>query len=261
MKKSSLIVSIAGVVALILPLSLMAQDEEEGQGPLTDVWFVVPNRGMEAQFTEAMAAHMAFRAEAGEMRTWQAYTVAVGRDITPFQFRSCCFEWADLDAYAAENEAKGLVANFNENVGQYVDHFHHYLERVDWDNSNWPDGEVDGPFYAVTSWPIKQGAGPGAEEARKKLSDVALNQGWAEAGHNWVWLTRIGGKPMVQVVTSKKNYADFEPSKPSFFEFVTEQLGAEEAGAVFSQFGSGFSSSDYTIWRHDESLSTPVQDE
>ena len=66
---------------------------------------------------------------------------------------------------------------------------------------------------------------------------------------------------MVQIVNSKKNYADFEPPKPSFFEFLTEQLGAEEAGAMFSQFGSGFTSSDYTIWKHDASLSTPSDDE
>ncbi len=63
MKKSSLIVSIAAMAGLILPLSLLAQDEEEGQGPLADVWFVVPKRGMEAQFSEAMAAHIAFRAD------------------------------------------------------------------------------------------------------------------------------------------------------------------------------------------------------
>ena len=261
MKKTSLIVSIAAMAGLILPLSLLAQDEEEGLGPLSDVWFVVPKRGMEAQFSEAMAAHIAFRAEAGESRTWQAYTVAVGRDITPFQFRSCCFEWADLDAHGPEDLEKGLGANFNENVDQYVEHYHHYLERNDWENSYWPDEGTDGPYYGVTSWTVKQGAGPGSEVARKKLSEVALNQGWAEAGHNWIWLSRIGGKPMVMVVTSKADYADMAPSEPSFFEWVGEQLGAEEAGAVFAQFGSGFAGSDYTIWRHNENLSSPSDDE
>ena len=263
MKKTSLIVSIAGVAALMLPFGLLA-DSHEGameRGPITDIWYVVPKRGMEAQFSEAMAAHMAFRAEAGESRDWQAYRVVVGHEINPIRFRACCFEWADLDAFQAEDEEKGLGANFNENVDQYVDHYHHYLERVDWENSHWPDGETDGPFYGVTSWTIKQGAGPGSEEARKKLSEVALHQGWAEAGHNWVWLTRIGGKPVIQVVTSKANYADMAPTEPSFFKFVTEQLGADEAAAVFAQFGGGFTSSDYKIWRYDESLSSPSDDE
>ncbi len=263
MKKSSLIVSLAGIAALMLPFGLLA-DSHEGamdRGPITDIWYVVPKRGMEAQFAEAMTAHIAFRADAGETQGWQAYRVVAGHDISPIAFRRCCFEWADLDAFEAESAEKGLDANFSENVDQYVDHYHHYVERIDWENSHWPDGEIDGPFYGVTSWTVKQGAGPGTEEARKKLSDVALNQGWSEAGHNWVWVTRIVGKPIVQVVTSKKNYADFEPSKPSFFEFVTEQLGAEEAGAVFGQFGSGFTGSDYTIWKYDASLSTPSDDE
>jgi hypothetical protein len=261
MKKSSLIVSLAGVAALMLPFGLLA-DSHEGaieRGPISDIWYVVPKRGMEAQFAEAMQAHVAFRAEAGETQGWQAYRVVAGHDISPIAFRKCCFEWADLDAYEAENAEKGLTANFNENVDQYVDHYHHYLERIDWENSNWP--ENDGPFYRVTTWTVKQGAGPGTEEARKKLSDVALNQGWADADHNWVWLSRIVGKPITQIVSSYENYADMAPTEPSFFEFVTEKLGAEEAAAVFSNFGSGFTSADITIWKYDASLSTPSDDE
>jgi len=75
MKKSSLIVSLAGVAALMLPFGVLA-DSHEGamdQGPITDIWYVVPKRGMEAQFTEAMQAHMAFRADAGE--TWTSTSI------------------------------------------------------------------------------------------------------------------------------------------------------------------------------------------
>jgi len=261
MKKSSLIVSIAGIAALILPLSLLAQDQEEEQGPLADVWVVVAKRGMEAQFSEAMKAHMAFRAEAEEMRDWQAYRVVVGHHLNLIQFRSCCFDWADLDAHEAEDAEKGLSANFNENVDQYVDHYHHYLERNDWENSHWPDEGTDGPYYGVTSWTVKQGAGPGPNEARKKLSEVALNEGWAEAGHNWFWLSRVGGKPMTLIVNSFESFADMAPPEQSFIEFVTEKLGAEEAGAVIAQFGAGFTSSDYTVWKYDESLSSASDDE
>ena len=66
---------------------------------------------------------------------------------------------------------------------------------------------------------------------------------------------------MVMIVASKANYADMQPSEPSFFEFVTEQLGAEEAGATFAQFGAGFTGSDYTVWKYDENLSSPSDDE
>ena len=196
-----------------------------------------------------------------DSREWIAYTVEIGHNRNLVQFRSCCFNWADQDAYEAEEDEKGFNANWNENVDQYVDHYHRYFERIDWENSNWPDEGTDGPYYGVTSWTVKQGAGPAANQARIKLSDVALNQGWSEAGRNWLWLQRIGGKPMTAVVTSFSSYADMEPPEQSFFEFVGEKLGAEEAAAVFGAFGSGFTSSDYTVWLYNEAMSSPSDDE
>ena len=116
MKKVSFIVSVA---ALLLPIGALADaHEEEAPAPLHDVWWVVPKKGMEAEFVEAAAAHMAFRAEAGESRQWWAYTVAAGHNIAPVQFRSCCFDWADIDAHVAEDAEKGLSADWNANVDQ-----------------------------------------------------------------------------------------------------------------------------------------------
>ena len=118
MKKSSLIVSIAGIATLILPLSLSAQDQEEEAAipPLSDVWIIVPKRGMEAQFAEAVAADIALRAAGDDSREWIAYTVEIGHNRNLVQFRSCCFNWADQDAYEAEEDEKGFNANWNENV-------------------------------------------------------------------------------------------------------------------------------------------------
>ncbi len=260
MKKSSSIASLAGIALLALPLSLLAQ-EEEAPAPLSDVWWVIVKPGMDADFATAMATHMQFRADAGETRSWNAYRVAVGHHIAPIQFRACCSEWADLDTYEAEDEEKGLSANFNENVAQYVEHYHHYLEESDWDNSHWPDEGTSGPYYGVTSWTGKQGAGPASGEAKDKMSQLALNEGWANADNNWLWVERIGGKDMIALVSSHENYADMAPPEQSFFEFATEKLGAEEAGAMFGAFSGGFSDSDYSIWVHDESLSTPSADE
>ena len=66
---------------------------------------------------------------------------------------------------------------------------------------------------------------------------------------------------MTMIVTSFGSFADMAPPEQSFFEFVTEKLGAEEAGAVFAQFGAGFTSSDYTVWEYDKSLSSASDDE
>ena len=260
MKRVSFIVSVA---ALLMPVGAMADGhEEEAQPSLSDVWWVVPKHGMETEFAEAAAAHMAFRAEAGEEREWQAYRVAVGHNIAPIQFRSCCYDWADLDAHLEEDGEKGLGEHWNANVHQYVDHYHHYIEDSDMENSHWPEDGTDGPYYGVTTWSWKQGAGPAPGEARKKLSQMALSEGWANDDNNWIWMTREAGEPKLMIVSSYANYADMAPPEQTFFEFIAEKTGSEEeASKVFSVFASGFTDSDYTVWVLDEELSSPNDDD
>ena len=259
MKRVSIIVSIA---ALLLPFGALADEHEAEQpGPLSDVWIVVPKKGMESEFAAAVTKHMAFRAEAGESRAWLGFRVVMGENISKIGFRSCCFNYADLDAFPEEDREKGLGANWNENVDQYVDHYHHHLETMDWENSHWPDGKVNGPYYSVSSWEIKLGAGQAWNEARKKLSRLALDEGWASDANNWLWHTRVTGKAMQMMVSSAESFADMAPPETPFFAFVSEKVGAEEAAAIFEAFNSGFKNIDHTIWVYDADLSTPSDDE
>ena len=260
MKKLAVITGFIGVVALIAPLSLFADEAEDAVAPppLSDVWIVIPKTGMEAEFQAAVAAEAKARTKLGDTYGWQAYTVVIGHKLNAVQFRACCYNWADLDAYEAEGDEKGYNNYWNENVDQYVDRMHRYLEYTDWENSNWSEGENDGPYFGVTSWTVKQGAGPASSVARKKMSQVAIDEGWES---QWLWLSRIGGKPMTAVVSSYENYADMAPPEQSFFEFMTEKLGAEEAGAMFADFGSGYSGSDYTVWKLNPEMSDPADDE
>lgn len=259
MKKTAVITGFIGVVALIAPLSLFADEAEEAAPPpLSEVWIVVPKTGMEGQFYEAVEADIKNREELGDTRDWLAYTVTIGHNFNAVQFRACCFNWADQDAYEADSEEKGLGDNWNENVHQYVDHYHRYFEYADWENSNWSEGENDGPYYGVTTWTVRQGAGPASIAARKKMSQVAIDGGWEG---QWLWLSRIGGRPETAIVSSYENYADMEPPEESFFDFMTEKLGAEEAAAMFADFGSGYSDSDYTVWKFHPGMSaTPDED-
>lgn len=262
MRKTSFAVTLTAAVALFLPYIVSAEHHEDERKPLTEVWMVVPKKGMEAEFSAAVQDHMAFRVESGEERQWMGFRVALGQNVSVVQLRSCCFDWADRDAIADAPGGDERGDHWGDNVHQYVDHYHHYFEYNDWENSHWPDdGSVDGPFYGVTSWKWKMGAGPGPNEARKKLSQMALENGWGEAGNHWLWLSRIGGEPTIMVVNPASNYADMAPPEPSFYEFISEQMGSdEEASALFAEFGSGFASQDYTIWVYDEDLSTPSGD-
>jgi hypothetical protein len=262
MKKSRLIVLLAANALLAVPLGLQAQEDAAAEPlPLSDVWMMAVKQGMDTEFAAAMAAHIQFRLDAGESRDWDAFRVAVGHNFGPVQYRACCFNWADLDAHETENVEKGLVADFNANVAPLVEHYHHYIERVDWENSHWPGSGTNGPYYGVTTWEQKIGSNPASDEAMKKMSQLAKNDGWANEDNNWLWLSRIGGKDQLLLVSSYVSYADMAPPEQSFFEFATEKLGEEEAAAMFSDFSSGFSGSDYTIWVRDETISTPERDE
>jgi hypothetical protein len=261
MKKSSMWASLAGIVVLALPFSIFAQDVEDAPPPLSDVWVMVVKPGMQAEFNEAAIKHLNFRKDAGEARSWQAFRVVVGEDMTPIEFRSCCFDWADLDAFAATDQEKGLTADFNANVAPYLDHLHHYFEASDWENSHWPETGTGGPFYGVRTWTNKQGAGGAPNAAMVELSQLAKTKGWATDEKNWLWLSRLGGEEKISLVSSFESYADMAPTEQSFFEYAAEKLGEEAAGKMFNAFGSGFEDSEYTIWKLDESLSTPADDE
>lgn len=251
MKKSSLFTSLLGTAMLIIPLGLWAQED---RAPLTDVWYMVPKQGMVSQFEAAAKTHMAFRRDAGDSRSWEAYDAAVGGNPMLYQWRAGGLNWADMDSYAQEDQENGYGANFMENVAQYVDHYHHYIERSDYETSNWPEGLGQHAYYGVTTWTWKQGAFAAADEARKKLSQIALDGGWDS---HWLWHSRIGGRPALMIVTEYENYADMAPPEQPFFDFIAEELGSEEeAGALFQTFASGFTESNYTIWQYRPDLSS-----
>ena len=97
--------------------------------------------------------------------------------------------------------------------------------------------------------------------ALDEMSQLAITEGWANDDNNWLWFSRVGGDETTTIVSSYENFAAMSPPEQSFFEFVVEKLGEEEAGVMFGAFGNGFDDSDYTIWKLDESISTPVDEE
>ncbi len=252
MKRFSIVLRLAGIAMLILPLTLSA-DHHEKRAELTDVWLMMPKQGMATQFEDAVKSHMAFREDAGDPREWEGYSVALGSNPSLYMWRYCCFNWADQDSYTSEDADKGLSENWFANVDQYVDHYHHYMESMDWETSNWPEDMAQDAYYGVTTWDLKEGAGPGPNQARKQLSQIALDEGW---DYKWLWHSRIGGSPKLMIVSPYANFAAMEPPEQEFFEFVAQHLGSEEeAGKIFDQFASGFTGSDYTVWAYRDDLS------
>ena len=70
-------------------------------GKLADFWTFRPKAGHEAQFEAAIKSHLAWRKQAGEGWTWEAYQPTVGTDLTSNLFRSGQHFWADFDGQQA----------------------------------------------------------------------------------------------------------------------------------------------------------------
>ncbi|MEM8814730.1 MAG: hypothetical protein AAGE85_02825 [Pseudomonadota bacterium] len=260
MKLSSLGGLIAAAALVALPLTAVAQDDDAPPG-LASAWIFAPKTGMSAEFEAAVKEHVAKRAEAGDSRDWQMYTPAVGDKMGIYTVRYCCFDWADQDAYDEEARNNDLGAHFNETVMPYVDHMHHYLERLDMENSAWPEESDHFKLFGVTSWIWEEDASMEVDEVRKQFSQAAIEHGWGDE-NPWLWMNRIGGKPMLMLVSPYTDYADMAPPEQSFFEFMVEHTDMDEGDVaeMFETFGDGFESSDYTVWAHRPDLSLPRKD-
>ena len=71
-----------------------------------------------------------------------------------------------------------------------------------------------------------------------------------------------GGEPTLMIVSPYDNFADMKPPEQSFYEFMVEKTGMDEAEVanMFQTFGSAFASEDYTIWRSRPDLSVDSGD-
>jgi hypothetical protein len=242
-----------------LPVVMQAQEGDANPPNKADLWVIHVKTGMAAEFEAAFTAHLAFRAEKGEPRAWNTYTVAIGDDLGAYGIRFCCVHWADVDKYVAWSEESGVDAHWNENVDQYVDSYEHYFSTQDFKNSNWPEGDTKFTLFGVTTWQVKQGADRTMNEAKAKLSSLAKEHGWPR---HWAWNSRIGGSSTLAIVSPYENYAGMEPPEKSFAEFLTEHMDSpEEAIELLGSFSKSFKSSEYTVYRLREDLSMPSGDE
>ena len=262
MRRTRLTGGLVGFVALLFSINALADGHEEERGAISDVWVLALKRGMESEFTTAMKEHMAARKEMGEERAWYAYRAEVGHHPGVIMYRSAPMSYADHDAYLA-TDSDAIDEAFGANIDPLVDHYHHYIESYDWENSHWPDDETtEGPLFTEVSRKWRPGGGYASEKARERMSQIAINDGWAEKGHQWLWVDRTGGAPTQSLVLPDANYAEMAPTGETFGAWLGEQVGSEEEAAeILNTWLSGFTSINVTIWRHDPEISTPSDED
>jgi hypothetical protein len=251
-----LVLLAAGLVSA--PGLALAQD---APGPIVEMWVVIPKTGQGAELNAALKKHMEFRAEQGDPWTWETYTPLLGDDLDRIAVRSCCHQWADVDAYgkwAKENSQVG--AHFGEHVAPHAEKYEHYFEQIDWANSHWNAEGGPYQFYAVTEFMVKAGHETEFSAALEKMSQIAIEQGWANDQRNWVWSSTIGGKSVVSIVIPHANFASMAGSGEDFGGFLASQLGSEKAAELMKQFSGSTWGSDYQIWVHETELSMREED-
>jgi hypothetical protein len=252
----------AGLAAILLFLSPTAALARDTPPPLLEMWVMTPKAGAWADFHKALSEHLAFRAEHGDSRSWQAYSPVLGDNLGQVAVRYCCFNWSDQDAYREWSESTGAVSkHFSETVGPHLESIAHNFESIDWGNSHW-DAE-GGPYryFAVTEFKLKAGKIGQFDAARDKISQIALNQGWASDENSWVWASSIGGEPREAIIVPHRNFAGMEQGDESFMSFLGKHLGSPEAAReLMQQFSEATWGSSFQIWEHVKDLSMKTDD-
>lgn len=240
---------------VIMQLLLNTATAADKPNSLADVWVMVPNAGQQANFEAAFKKHIAFRAEKGDPREWKTYTPTIGNDLNFYVVRFCCTKFKEIEAYQKWESDNKIQQDWNNNVNQYVASYRHGFNRLDFDNSNWPENNNDFKYFAVTDYQVKMGHGKSIEEGKKVLSDNAKAMKWP---YSWSWSWRIGGTEGLSLVIPYKNYAGMTPPDKSFAKALTEHLGDEaKAEKIFKSWNDNFHATKYTVYvlRNDLSMS------
>ncbi len=253
-KATCVLISLFALLLGSLPGLVFAQ---ANTGKLAEVWVMTIKRGQQANFEAAFKQQVAVRAQNNDPRQWNVYVPVTGDQLGRYGLRTCCFAWADQDAYTAwTNNTPAVMGDWFEHVDQYVESYEHYFSEMDVDNSNWVAADTPVKYIGVTDYSIDPAKGLDFTSARVELSQIALNQGWSAGGRHWVWTSQIGGAPTASLAVPFGSFAGMAPEGPQFMEFLAEQMGAEAAAALVGKFSSGTTGSNYTIWEHRPDLSS-----
>lgn len=250
---------IYSLLATLLLVPFTSVSAQEGPpGNVAESWVMHVDYENQAAFEDAVKGYMAMSKEMGSPYHWEAYVQNTGEHLNAYYFRHCCFAWAERDAFdtwAEENPA--LQEYWDTNAHPLVKSYGHHFSEVDFENSHWPEEMDDPQFVGVTTYMIKPGKYQKFNGTKEALSQLAINNGWADNDHQWGWTSSVDGERTVSLVIPHENYADMADPDPSFFEFVTGQVGSEEAAAgMFDTMMSATTGTHYEVYAHRPELSS-----
>src|SRR5438445_1117170 len=206
-------------------------------GNVADRWVLWVKPGHEKEFEAGAKEHVAWRKSAGEPFSWAAYQPIVGTDLTYYVFRSDDHQWKDLDADDAWSMKAKADDAYEKQVAPHVAKVAHFFEETDSAHSHMTGDPKDYKYFQVITRNLKSGSRGDAMAAIDKVHKALTEQKWPYP-YRLAW--QVGGKDSLRIIFPTKNYAGMTDPSPSFFEVLTNALGAEDAAATQKQFGSSF---------------------
>jgi hypothetical protein len=253
------VVCLLAAVFSLSSFSIMAQD---APGSLAEEWLVTVKPDRMAEFHAALKEHVDVRVAHGDPWRWEIFSGYTGDKIGQYAIRYCCTEWSELDAYEKWNrDNPAVIEHWMTKVHPLLEKTEHYYNAIDWPNSHWKSSDKPYRYISLDEWTIKGGHEAQLTAARKKMSQIAINQGWSDAGNSWVWFSPIGGKSRIAIAIPHENLAGLAGPSESFGEFLARHLGsAEAARELMQQFSSASWQMETSIWVHHPEFSTGGND-
>jgi len=244
--------SLLATACLSVPGLVLAQEPAQ---PLAERWVIVPKAGEEQELSKALRDHIAFRSEHGDPRQWTAFSPLLGDDLDRIAVRSCCHSWADQDTYREWGlNHPEIGSHFDETVAPHVEKYAHFFEEIDWTNSHWNSEGGPYTYFAVTTFTVKPGQTGEFRAPLEKMSQIAIDQRWADGNRSWLWSSNIGGSPTVSIIVPHKNFAGMGgEGGEQFADFLARQLGSADAATdLMKQFSGATLKSDFQIWMRED---------
>ena len=248
---ASFVLALASFLAV--PVAAQAPAEKP-PGELASFWTFWPKAGHEMQFEAAVKEHLAWRKQAGEGWSWEAYQPVLGTDMANYVYRSGEHHWADFDASDAWEMATKAGEMFQKSVAPHVEHYEHTIVVEDYEHSHWVMAE-DYKYFRVTEYELNSGAATAVREAIDAIHKGLIAGGWQ---HSYAVSRTIGGSGGLTVVGPYRSYAEMEDPKPSMMEVLGKGAGSEAAAkAALQKFSEGIKKSNTSIYMYRADLSTP----
>ena len=244
---------VLAVLIAMSPLAAVAQQQADKN--VASIWTMWPKAGHEAEFEQALAAHAAWRKQAGEGFQWRVYQAIVGDDLNHYVVYTGNHAWAEFDGNDKWEQDKKASETFNKNVGPYLDRITHHFTEDDNDLSYWPS-DASYPMVEVSDLRFMPGQYANFRKYVGAARSSAMAQKWSG---NWSIASITGGQNDIVLVLPLRNYADMAGPKPSIMEMMAKQMGGKDkAGATMTGIQSALAGGDTTVYKLRPDLSTPA---